>query len=566
MAGERSNGMTGHGNTLVIGQEVDYETLLNQGPYTKEERIVIHRYRQKQAAKHEDVERYVGDEPWEAFREWAESTLIVPTGPLAGKYFRIPDWQHAFIKDAFETDTIEAGLCVARKNGKSGLIAALALCHLCGPLNSRMWRGITVSIKSRVAQELRDAIEHTAIASGLLGKITIRRAPMPGYIMGLAGSRIDFLSADKHSGQAVGADLAIVDEAGLLEERNRQLWNSVFSCISGREGKFMAISIRGDGPMFNEMEERSKIDPEVIFHDYSTALDAKLNDEEAWHQANPGLRDGIKSIKYMKRAAKRAIDSPANESDFRAFDMNQQLTPGREMIISKAEWDACEVAKLPPAIGAIVLAIDLGTNKSMSAIAAHWPMTHRHEVFAAFPSEPDLLERGAADGVGRRYVRMLEEGSLRIYPGRVTPVKEFLLWFIQDYLPAVTKPPTKIIAIGYDSHRKAEALQAFSEANLVYTPFGRGSAGGSSADGTHDLNSWQKMVMSRTLLHKSSLLMDSAIMSSSVKMDSKGYKHLDKKFNRNRIDALSASVIAAGITGLITTGRVPGAVVVDSEA
>ena len=108
----------------------------------------------------------------ETFFSWAESTLIVPTGPMRGQPFRIPEWQREYVREALADGVREAGLSVARKNGKSGLIAALALAYLCGPLNAEYWRGLVVSLTGGLAKELRDAVQFTAEASGLGKSIT----------------------------------------------------------------------------------------------------------------------------------------------------------------------------------------------------------------------------------------------------------------------------------------------------------------------------------------------------------------------------------------------------------
>ena len=132
------------------------------------------------------------------------------------------------------------------KNGKSGLIAALALAYLVGPLNATLWRGIVVSLTGILAGELRDAIELTANASGLSG-ITVKKYPPPGTIEGLNQASLSILASDRATGHAVGADLAILDEAGLLQENNRDLWNAVLSSTSGRDGRMLSISIQGMG-------------------------------------------------------------------------------------------------------------------------------------------------------------------------------------------------------------------------------------------------------------------------------------------------------------------------------
>src|SRR5262245_26172627 len=67
-------------------------------------------------------------------------SLTVTAGPDAGKPFRLRDWQKDIIRRVYDPVGDDgrrlvrtALLSVARKNGKSGLVAALALAHLCGP-------------------------------------------------------------------------------------------------------------------------------------------------------------------------------------------------------------------------------------------------------------------------------------------------------------------------------------------------------------------------------------------------------------------------------------------------
>ena len=81
--------------------------------------------------------------------QWAESSLLVPTGPLRGQPYKLDDWQREWLSAALAPNIREAGLSVARKNGKSGLVAALLLACLCGPLNAPNWRGVVVSLTGK---------------------------------------------------------------------------------------------------------------------------------------------------------------------------------------------------------------------------------------------------------------------------------------------------------------------------------------------------------------------------------------------------------------------------------
>ena len=59
---------------------------------------------------------------------------------------------------------------------------------------------------------------------------------------------VDILSADKSAGHASGFDDALIDELGLLGERDRALVNGLRTSTSAKDGRFLAISIMGDAP------------------------------------------------------------------------------------------------------------------------------------------------------------------------------------------------------------------------------------------------------------------------------------------------------------------------------
>ena len=492
--------------------------------------------------------------PGDLVADWAESTLKVPTGPLRGQPFRIAKWQRDFLRDALGPGIRESGLSVARKNGKSGLIAALALAYLVGPLNATLWRGIVVSLTGLLAGELRDAIELTAEASGLLG-ITVKKYPPPGTIEGLNQASLSILASDRATGHAVGADLAILDEAGLLGENHRDLWNAVLSSTSGRDGRMLSISIQGDGPMFSELKARLD-SPSVIFHLYAAPDDCSLDDESAWEAANPGMADGIKSRGYMVDMAQRAIAIPSDAASFRAYDLNQPRNPSTEMICQVSEWLACErnPEDLPPRFGDCVVGFDLGGSASLTALAAFWPETSRLEAWAACGDNPPLAERSRADGLGETYCRFQERGELTVWPGRVTPVAEFLA------MCAERLADSRVVLAGADRYRKAEAEDALTMAGVPWEIEWRGQGASATADGSHDIRAFQRLVLGGRLAVVESWLLRSAISESILRRDGAGNPALDKRRERGRIDALSAAVIAAGLGEIISNQPVKMAV------
>ena len=484
----------------------------------------------------------VSADPAGELARWSADVLKVPAGhKLAGQPMVLPEFAVNWLRDSLAPGVREAGLFMGRKNAKSAVIAVYLLGRLVGPLRTAGYRAGVASVDKIKAGLLKQQMEDIATASHLTG-LRFMRSPAPGRVTSATGS-VDILSADKSSGHASGFDDAIVDEIGLLAERDRALVNGLRTSTSAKDGRFLAISILGDSPFPVEMIGR-QADPATVVHVYQAPDDCMLDDPSAWHAANPGLREGIKSLEYMRDEARRVLLTPSDQAHFRAFDLNQPQSPSREMICSVTDWHGCvvPVEDLPPRDGRCVIGFDLGGSSSMSALVSLWPATGRMEAWAAFPDTPSLKTRAEVDNAP--YEQMLERGELALYSGRVTPVGEFLKSC------AARLAGEKIIAAGADRFRKAEARQALESAALRWPMVWRGTGAHAKADGSHDVRAFQRRVLGGGFRMAESLLMVSAIKESILRRDAAGNPALDKHKQRSRIDALQAAVIAAGLAEL----------------
>ena len=233
------------------------------------------------------------------FAAWCASELIVPSGLLQGRPFKIPRWQEKIVAGVLSRRTREAYVCTARKNGKSGLVAAVLLGYLApgGPLrrDTKNWRGLVVSLTAQLAGELRRQLREIVDASGIEG-VKVYRSPMPGRIKGAAGSSVTLLAADRGSGHGAGIDLAVIDEAGLLPERRRELWEAVASSTSARNGRLLGISILGDGPMFREALARAG-EPGVKVWRYEAPESCGLDNDPRLEAGQPRAPQRASSLK-----------------------------------------------------------------------------------------------------------------------------------------------------------------------------------------------------------------------------------------------------------------------------
>ncbi|MYE00870.1 MAG: hypothetical protein F4Y03_06250 [Alphaproteobacteria bacterium] len=434
----------------------------------------------------------------------------------------------------------EAWLTCARKNGKSGLIAAVILGFLApdGPLRRENWRGLVVSMTGALAGELRRQVEEIVAASSIQC-VEVRRSPAPGRLVGISGT-VDILAADKASGHAAGADLAIIDEAGLLPERRRPLWDAISTAVSGRDGRIVGISVLGDGPMFREALDRDG-EPGIYVRRYEAPADCDLSDPAAWAAANPGLADGIKSPGYMEHKAREAVSNPASAAGFRSLDLNQPIAPTVELVCDVEQWRRVESDQVPERGGRCFLGVDLGGSVSLTAAAALWE-TGRLECWVAIPSEPEPLARGRRDGVGDAYVRAIDGGHLTVCGRLIVDARAFLAGVL-DAVP-------RDVVIGCDRYRKAELLEVLAALDKTPTVRWRGVGASATADGSYDVRAFQTAIAERTIRTAAQPMMRLALAGAAVRRDANGNPALDKASGTSRIDLVSAAAIACGLRRL----------------
>ena len=495
--------------------------------------------RKRRAAKAVAADRLTApvwpSDPAAAVIEWAADSLVVPPGhPRAGQPFELPAYLADVVRDIYRPGVREVLLLIARKNAKSAAVAVVLLAHLAGPLRRLGWRAGVASVSKEKAGELKMQCEAIADASGLDG-LRFLRSPAPGRIVSPWGT-VDILSADSNSGAASGFDLAIVDEIGLLTERDRALISSLRSSISARNGRFVSLSVRGTSPFVPEILAR-RGDPALAIHEFAASVDAAIDDRRAWHAANPGLRAGIKAESYMEDESRRVAVTTSDESSYRAMDLNQPVSPTREIIFSVSDVSGCHVDELPERSGPVCIGVDFGEATSASAWCAIWPETGRTETRLAFGDRPSLAARGKADGAN--YVAMSRRGELVTYPWRVTPVRSFLADLV------ITMAGQHVHGLAADSYKDSESLDFFEGAGIGWpVTFRRVGAG---RDGGHDVRALQRLVLTGRLRMLESLAFGSAVAASTLHRDSNGNPGLSKASSRGRIDVLSATVIAAGL-------------------
>ncbi|MBP0614289.1 terminase [Jiella sp. KSK16Y-1] len=471
--------------------------------------------------------------------------LKIPEGPKAGKRLKLAGFQRKFVEGALDPANMVAVLSIGRGNAKTALSAGLALGSIMGEWDAQPKRDVLLAARNR--DQAKTAFNF------IVGFVeSLPKAKRERFII-RRGSRLEVEYLDKGGGLArsIAADgrsilggaptLAILDERAAWErDKGDTLENAILSGLGKRNGKALIISTSApdDANTFSRWLDEPPAGTYVQEHRPAFGLPA--DDADSLLIANPGATEGIgASLEWLQTQARRAIARGGSAlSSFRNLNRNERVsTEDRSVLITVDEWLTAEVAPddLPDRDGPCILGVDLGGSRSMSAAAFYWPQTGRLEAVGTFPAVPSLADRGAADGVGRRYSEMNDRGELTVMGSNTVPPGPWLAEVVK------LAGGSAITCIVGDRFRYAEFSEAMAKANLRVPFIWRGFGW---KDGSEDIERFRRALFDGCVKTRPSLLLRSAFSDAITLIDPAGNHKLAKARSLGRIDAAAASVLA----------------------
>ena len=354
--------------------------------------------------------------------------LTVTQGQGVGLPFSVLKWESRFLRGALRAGVRNSALTVGRGNGKTSLVAGIAVSALTGALV--VPRGECTVVASSFDQS-RITFEHVLAflqpeIEADSKRFRIQDSANRAIIQcRRTGARIRCLGSDPRRAHGLASALVLADEGAQWEP--------------GKSERMVAALRTGLGKVSNSRLIALGTRPADATHWFSVMLDGGAdfaltyaardtdapNQRRTWKRANPSL-DFMPDLESTIRAeAADASRDPVQLASFRALRLNQGTSDVLESVLVDAgTWDRIEGDV--PAEGRKAWGIDLGSGAAMSAIASYWPETGRLDGFACFPELPGLGERGLADGVGGLYQLMADRGELIQAGRRVSDVRALL--------------------------------------------------------------------------------------------------------------------------------------------
>lgn len=484
--------------------------------------------------------------------EWM-AKLKVSQGPNAGEPLVLLDWERDFITRALQPGVRQAALSVARGNGKTTVVAALAACAIAGPLRQPR---AEVPLVAASYQQARIAFEHcfSFIREDFFWPRADWRIRNSIHAAGIdhvpSGARIRLLSSDPKRAHGIAPHIIIADEPAQWDTgQGSRMYSALLTSLGKIPGsRLIALGTRPASTThwFQRLLD-SDGDRGIVAVCHSADPDCDVHDPRQWRRANPSL-DAMPELHDAIRAESEAArKNPALLAAFRSLRLNMGTpdSESREMLVDVEQWRAA-CATSAPRRSAYVLGLDVGGALALSAAVAVWPHTGRLEAMAQCGRVPDLDKRGSIDGVGSLYEQAHAAGELQLNDGRVAGIAELLAWARDEWgVPEV---------LVCDRWRIAELRDVLDRLAIRPAVMPRGQG---YKDGNDDVRRFRTAVAEgRVHPARKYLLLEAGLADAVVTSDPAGNVKLAKSTEGGRRACARDDVAAAAILAVAHADRI----------
>lgn len=473
-----------------------------------------------------------------------ERFIRVPEGARIGQPMELAPFQREFVRAVYDNPhgTSRAYLSIARKNGKTGLIAALLLAHLVGP-EARQNTQIVSGAMSREQASIVFALAAKMIALdpdlANLHRVVDSRKEIFGLPMNV---HYRALSAEGKTAHGLSPVLAILDEVGQVTGPHSPFIDAITTAQGAHDKPLLiAISTQAatDGDLFSIwLDDAAKSnDPHIISHVYAAPAECELMDKAAWRAANPAL--GLfRSEADLARQAAQAARMPSSENTFRNLVLNQRVSLTNPFM-SKSVWEACSGA--PDSLSGLEVygGLDLSARTDLTClvlIGKRGDTWHVHVYF--WTPERALLERARRDCMP--YDVWQKQGFLRTTPGASVDYA-YVAREIADIVAELD-----VRGIAFDRWRMDVLKAEFDRLGVTLPLIDHGQG---FKDMSPALDNAEAEFLNGRVRHGGHPVLTMCAQGAVVTRDPAGNRKLDKSKATARIDGMVALVMAFGAAG-----------------
>ena len=213
---------------------------------------------------------------------FVERYCLTPEGAHVGKPLKLAEFQKEFIRAVYDNahGTRRAYLSIARKNGKSGLIAGLLLAHLVGPMAKQNSQIVSGAMSRDQASLVFNLAAKMVMMSPKLSQL-VKIIPSGKRLIGLPlNVEYKALAADGKTAHGLSPALAILDEVGQVRGPQSDFIDAITTSQGAHEEPLLiAISTQAasDADLFSIWldDAANSHDPQIISHVHAAPVSHK---------------------------------------------------------------------------------------------------------------------------------------------------------------------------------------------------------------------------------------------------------------------------------------------------
>ena len=473
--------------------------------------------------------------------------LPITKGILAGKKMRLLPGQRRFVEAVYGRVSTDGRRLIRfaiksdpRGNGKTGLLAGLALAHLFGPASEV--RGEVYSVAYNKLQAALIFAEMQAIIQAtpeFADCCNLQRHSKVIEVMkgDGVGSIYESLSADDKRVHGLAPSFWVFDE--FAQAPNADLLNNLRTSMGKRReslGIVISTQAANDLHPLSQLIDDAALseDPSVYLQLAAAPTDADIFDEQTWFDCNEALGKFL-DLNEFRASAAQAKRLPNFRSRFENLRLNKRVDMHLQFI-SDADWMTCARSIDMAEISGerCYAGLDLSQTTDMSALVLYWPHNGAVLPFFWLPEE-GLLDRDRKEGGHYRTWRDL--GLLETTPGRAINYRAIIQRL------AEINAEYELVCVAYD-RAFIKTFNAKSEEEGVKLPlveYGQGFMSMSPA-----VQALEAAVLDKRIHHGGHPILRWQISNVAIETDAPANRKPSKKRATGHIDGVVALMMAMG--------------------
>lgn len=478
---------------------------------------------------------------------FGELYLRVPEGIKVGQPLVLDPFQKAFILAVVDNPhgTRDAVLSMARRNGKTFVLAIIVLAYLAGPL----------AIQNATIASAAQSRDQAALLFNLMTKMVamspeisplLRIIPSSKRIISLAtGTEYYAMSADARTGYGRALRVVVLDESGQIRGPN----DEYVDMLRSSQGSFsdpLFVTISTQAPSDNDWLSIQIDDgvrnqsPNAVVHLYCADPGADMLDPEQWEKSNPGL-GSFRSRDDLQDQLERASRLPVQEATARNLLLNQRVAQV-SLWLAPSPWRDCggEIDFHLFQHTTVALGLDLSSRNDLTAavLAACDDEATVHLLPYVFCPLQGIEERSKRDRTP--YDTWVRDGLMVGLAGASMDYDQ-IMEFLRDEFERLEISPD---LIEFDRWR-IELAKAAAER----VGFAQGAEWHEVGQGYRDMSprieNFEGLMLNGKLRHGNHPLLTMGAANAIATKDPTGARKVDKSKSTARIDPIVAAVMAA---------------------